>query len=53
MVHVAETVLANSGFRQSVEAVWNSLPDSIHDSSIIDIFQRQVKTHLFDAAFVA
>jgi len=37
----------------SVVAVWNSLPDSIRDSAIIDIFKRKAKTHLFNAAFVA
>jgi len=52
-VNVAETVLATRGFRHSVGAVWNSLPDSIRESSNIDIFKRKVKTHLFNAAFVA
>jgi len=52
-VNVAETVLATRGFRYSAVAVWNSLPDSIRESSNIDIFKRKVKTHLFNAAFVA
>ena len=53
VVNIAETVLATRGFRHSVTAVWNSLPDSICESSNIDIFERKVKTHLFNAAFVA
>ena len=52
-VNVADTVLATRGFRHSAVAVWNSLPDSIRDSSNIDIFKRKVKTLLFNAAFVA
>jgi len=52
-VNVADTVLATRGFRHSEVAVWNSLPDSIRDSSNIDIFKRKVKTLLFNAAFVA
>jgi hypothetical protein len=52
-VNIAETVLATRGFRHSAVAVWNSLPDSIRDSSNIDIFKRKVKTYLFNAAFVA
>ena len=51
--NIAETVLATRGFRHSAVAVWNSLPDSIHNSSNIDIFKREVKTHLFNAAFIA
>ena len=52
-VNVAETVLTTRGFRHSAVAVWNNLPDSIRDSSNIDIFKRKVKTLLFNAAFVA
>jgi len=52
-VNVAETVLATCGFRHSAVAVRNSLPDSIRESSNIDIFKRKFKTHLFNAAFVA
>ena len=52
-VNVAETALTARGFRHSAVAVWNSLPDSIRDSSTIDIFKRKVKTLLFNSAFVA
>jgi hypothetical protein len=52
-VNVADTVLATRGFRHSAVAFWNSLPDSIRDSSNIDIFKRKVTTLLFNAAFVA
>jgi len=48
-IHVAETVLATRGFRHSAAAVWNSLPDSIRETSNIYIFKRKV----FNAAFVA
>ena len=51
--NITETVLATRGFRHSAVAVWNSLPNRIRDSSNIDHFKRKVKTHLFDAAFVA
>jgi hypothetical protein len=40
-VDIAETVLATRGFRHSAVAVWNSLPDSVRDSSNIDIFKRK------------
>jgi hypothetical protein len=52
-VNITETVLATRGFRHSAVAVWNSLPDSTRDSSNIDIFKPKVKTHLFNAAFIA
>jgi len=51
-VNVAKIVLATRGFRHSAVAVWNSLPDSIYESSNIDTFKRKVMTHLFNAAFV-
>ena len=43
-VNIAETVLATRGFRHSAVAVWNSPPDSIRDSSNIDIFKRKFET---------
>jgi len=52
-VDVAETVLVTRGLRHSAVAVWNSLPDSIRESSNVDIFKRRIKTYLFNAAFVA
>jgi len=52
-VNVANTVLATRGFRHSAVAVWNSLPDSIRNSTNIHIFKRNVKTLLFNTAFAA
>ena len=53
-VNVADTILALiHGCRHSVVAVWNSLPDSIRDSSKIDMLKRYVLMHVFNAAFVA
>jgi len=39
----AETVLATRGFRHSAVAVWNSLPDSICESSNIDILNIRLR----------
>ena len=45
-VNVANTVLATRGFRHSAVSVWNSLPDSIRNSTNIHIFKRNVK-HIY------
>ena len=42
-VNIAETVLTARCFRHSAAAVWNSLPDSICDSSNIGIFNVSLR----------
>ena len=38
-------------FEMAGPKLWNSLPGSIRDSHSIDIFKRQLKTHLFTHSY--
>jgi len=35
----------------AVAGAWNKLPDSVRQSSSLDVFKRLLKTHLFSLSF--
>ena len=45
------TTLANSAFRCSAPAVWNSLPKTVVDSDSVAVFKSKLKTFLFSQAY--
>ena len=54
MVTVLEKMLATLGARSFYAAapcLWNSLPPELRDVKSINIFKRNLKTHLFGQVF--
>jgi len=43
--------MGDRAFAVADPCVWNKLPDSVRQSSSLDIFKRLLKTHLFSLSF--
>jgi len=43
--------MGDRAFAVAGPRAWNKLPDSIHQSSSLDVFKRLLKTHLFSLSF--
>ena len=45
------TKFGDRAFAVAAPAAWNNLPDSIRTAANIDVFKRQLETHLFQISF--
>ena len=51
ILHANTSQVKDSSFTMQVPCIWNALPGDIRKAATLDLFKKQLKTHLFREAY--
>ena len=49
---ITSATYGDRGFSRAAPLLWNSLPQDVRNSKNVDVFKRNIKTFLFNEAYI-